>query len=208
MVNLEVEAVAIAAIIDKPLDFVLQRRIINTIVNARATLLRQSIVSNKQIPDECIQDVILKVEKVTAFSTYRNNNFKHQRVTSVDVPTPIRTNMDTPFESVSSISGDLNFTHSRIGIVGSQNKGRFTKQVGRYTYNNNRVRIYHNEGAFMGMSEILLRYVLDNPLDYNGTSEENFPLNRDMIFTIKDMIKRGDLNIIPEDREIKVDNDK
>ena len=215
MINLEVEATNIASIIDKPLDFPLKRRIINSIIRAGNTLLRQSIVKNKTVPVEVIQSFVTKVEKVQPFSTYFVDGYKAVMRTTDTMPNPLRYNSDYPFETVSAgIGGGITFANSDINTVRFNSKGLFTGKVGRYVYINERIYLYHNSPVNVGAPTILVRGVFENPLDvvdYSGQfrySEENYPISADLITTIKDMIRRGELAIEPEDKTVDIDNDK
>jgi len=215
MINLEIEATNIASIIDKPLNFPLKRRIVNSIITARANLLRQSIVRNRTIPSECIQAFTTKVEKVDPFSIYYNSGYKGCKKTKEIISTPLRVNSDTPFISVSlGLEGTVLFAHSDLGAVTFNANTKFGKGTGRYVYTSERIYLYHNHPQFLASPVVLIRGVFENPLDvvdYSGQfrySEENFPMNMDMMITIKDMIRRGELVIQPENKEVQVDGDR
>jgi len=215
MINLEVEATNIASIIDKPLSFPLKRRIIQSIITARAYLLRQSIVRNRNIPSECMQTFATKIEKVKPFSIYYNSAYLNTRRTVNTIATPLKLDFDTPFISVTAgVAGSINFAHSDLNSLQFNVNTKFGGKVGRYIYSNERVYVYHNHPQFMAAPTISIKGVFENPLDivdYSGQfrySEENFPMNMDMMTTIKDMIRRGELVIPPDNKEVTIDGDR
>lgn len=215
MINLEEEATIIAHSVDKPFDFALKRRLIATIISARATLLRHSITSNRQIPSECIQVFALPIEKAESFSLYYIDNYKTSVRTKVKVPTPIRINSPEPFVSVSSLDGSINFSFADIGTVRSHSKGgKFVSKTGRYIYHGHHVGAYSNEAALLSMPMLLFRGIIENPLEVRDYAnhyvydEEHFPMPMDMAITIRDMIRKGDLSILPESQTIPINDNK
>ena len=214
MINLEIEADRLAHIIDKPFNFALKRRLIYTIIQGRAILLRQSIMRNRKIPNECIQSFGIPIEKVQSLSNYHVDNYKISVVTKYTIQQPIRYDFDTPFVSVTSLDGSINFTHSDLNSIKfNSHAGQFVSGTGRYIYHGEKIAAYHNEPALLTATMLLVRGVFENPLDvrdYSGLytyNEEHFPMPADMIMTIGDMIKKGDLTIAPETQQITI-NDK
>ena len=215
MINLKTEAAILAHDIDKPFDFALERRIIAIYITGRAMLLRRSITSNKQIDASLIQSFAIPIVKTKAFELHNIDNYKLSVVTREKVATPIRLNLDTPFISVSSLEGSINFAFSDITSVRfNSHAGQFVSGTGRYIYHNNYVAAYHNEPALLSMTMLLFRGVFENPLeikDYSGRfvyNETNFPMPMDMAMEIRSMILRGDLQIPPETQEITINDDK
>lgn len=214
MVNLEIEAARLAHIIDKPFDHALKQRLIYTLMQGRALLLRQSINRNKKVSSQCIQSFGTPIEKVNAFSNYYIDNYKLSVVTKYDVPVPLRYEFDTPFISVSSIDGSINFSHADIGSLRfNSHAGQFVSGTGRYIYHGEKIGAYHNEPVLLSANMLLIRGVFEDPLaitDYSGLytyNESHFPMPADMTLQIGDLIKRGDLSIAPENQEITI-NDK
>lgn len=211
MVNLEEQAAIIAHGIDKPFDFALKRRIIATLIGGRATLLRHSITSNRNIPSECIQSFAVPVEKAESFSLYYIDNYKVSIRTTVTIPTPIRLNLPEPFISVSTLDGSINFSYSDITTVRAHsNGGKFVSGTARYIYHSNKIGAYCNEGFLLTSPFIMIRGIMENPLDVKDYSnhyvynEKNFPMPLDMVMDLRHMILKGDLAIIPEDQTVKI----
>ena len=215
MINLDNEASIIAHDIDKPFDFALKRRIIATLITGRSYLLRQSIVRNKRIPVECIQVFAIPVEKAESFSLYYIDNYKVSVRTREVVPIPIRTDMDSPFISVTSLDGSINFSYGDIATIRfNSHAGKFVSGTGRYIYHGEHVAAYTNEGSLLTSPMLLFRGVMENPLlvkDYANHyrySEDNFPMPGDMAMTLRQMILKGELAIIPESQTIPVNYGK
>jgi hypothetical protein len=211
MINLEIEAAIVAHGIDKPFDFALKRRIIAAYIDARARLLRNSITSNKQIPSDCIQSFAVPIVKAESFSLYYLDNYKLSVRTVDRVPVPIRLNQDTSFISITSIDGSINFAESDFATVRfNSSAGKFVSKTGRYIYHAEHIACYHNEPALLTSPFIMIRGVMENPLevkDYLNQyvyNEENFPMPMDMAYDIRQMILKGDIVIPPSEQTIPI----
>lgn len=214
MVNLEIEAAKLAHSIDKPFDFALKRRLIRTLMDGRALLLRQSIMRNKKVSNECIQSFGIPIDKVKAFTNYYVDNYKISVISRYDIPDPLRYDFDTPFVSVTSLDGSIGFTHSDLGSLRfNSHAGEFVSGTGRYIYHGHKIAAYHNEASLLTADMLLVRGVFEYPLDvkdYSGLytyNEEHFPMPLDMVMQIRDLINKGDLRIAPETQEVTI-NDK
>lgn len=215
MINLNVEADKIAHSLDAPFDFALKQRVIATIIDARATLIRQTFIKNDLIPIECIQAFGVKVEKEHPFGLYYKDGYKLS-VKSVDtVPNPIRLDSDSPFISITSMDGSINFSFGDFATVAfNSNAGKFVSGTGRYIYHGERIALYTNNAALLTSPIVIVRGVMANPLevkDYSGLYSygiEKFPMPMDMLVIIRDMIRRGEFAIKPETREITLNDEK
>lgn len=212
MINLETEAAIVAHGIDKPFDFALKRRIIAAYITARARLLRNTITSNKEISADCIQSFAIPIEKVESFSLYYIDNYKVSIRTKEPVPVPIRLNTDTPFISVTSLDGSINLAFSDLATVRfNSHAGKFVSNTPRYIYDANIIAGYANEATLLSSPMLLFRGVIENPLlvnDYSGRyryNEEHFPMPMDMAMDIREMIRKGDISILPENQTVTID---
>lgn len=215
MINLKSEAKILAHDIDKPFDFALERRLIATLISGRALLLHRSIVRNSHIPSSCIQVFGIPIEKAEAFDLFYNDSYKTSVKSKYEMPTPMRTASDTPFVSVTTLDGSINFAYSDIATVRfNSNAGQFVENTGRYIYHGNKIGAYHNEATLISSPILMVRGVFENPLlvkDYSGHyrySEENFPMPMDMATEIRQMILKGELRIVPATQEITINDDK
>ena len=215
MINLNTEVAILAHDIDKPFDFALKQRIIAAYITGRTSLLRRSITSNKQIDSSCIQSFAMPVVKVPYLSLYNVDDYKISVKTRYRLPVNIRINNDTPFISVTSLDGSINFTYSDLASVRfNSNAGKFVSGTGRYILDNDIVALYHNEPTLASMSMVLFRGVFENPLnvkDYSNRykySIEMFPMPADMAYEIRMLILKGDLQIPPATQEITINDDK
>jgi hypothetical protein len=211
MVNIEHEASIIAHSIDKPFDFALKRRLIDTIITGRALLLHRSMARNNTIPPECIQSFAVPIVKAESFSLYYIDNFKASVRTREPIPTPIRMTLDVPFISVSSLDGSINFSYSDITTVRTNSHaGKFVSKTGRYIYHGEHLGLYHNEPILLTQTMVLVRGIMENPLkvrDYANHytySEDNFPMPMDMAMDIRQMILKGELTIQPESQTVPI----
>ena len=212
MINIKQEAEIIAHGIDKPFDFALERRLIATIIDGRARLIRNSIKSNRDIPSECIQTFGMEVEKVEAFSLYYKDDYKVSVKTKERVPTPIRLDNGIPFISVTSQDGSIVYSNGDFATLKfNSNAGRFVSNTGRYIYHAEHIACYHNEGTLLTSPIIVIRGIVENPLEVSDVlnhyvySEDNFPMPMDMAYDIRQMIYTGDLRIVPANQTVTID---
>lgn len=212
MINLDTLATEIIHAIDKPFNIPLKYRVIDAIEHGRTVLIRRSIKSNKVIDAALIQSFGSNLEKVEIFSNFYVNDYKVNRRTINYIPSPIRLDSDSPFISVSSMDGSINFAFAEFTNLRFNNGSQFARGTGRYMYMNN-VYLYHNEAHFASANQVLIRGVFERPLEVRDYSNHfrysvySYPMPDDMATEIKNLIITGELQIPPKSQEVTINSD-
>ena len=186
------------------------RRMQNSIIQYRATILKQQFDRDGRFPSGVESTVTLKIKGASPVECSIGDIDCKVLRTIEQLPRPIRKNRTPiPFSFVGTMNQELAFTFVEPEEVRSFLEGnKFINQSRLYAYINDYVYTFNHDGG-----NITIRDPFADPRQLNDLldcdqkpCEPNLHLDMDMIRVIKQMIfeEIGQLKFIPEDKNIKI----
>jgi hypothetical protein len=207
-------ALEVAGNTSKDWDIPFVRRMEESVVEYRATILKQEYDKNGRFPSGNEDTVTIEIINVPPAECLDDSITCEVRRTKYRVPKPIRKNRTpTPFNFVGSTNQEYPFMFTRPEEVKSFLRGtKFIKAKALYAYYNDYVYIFNYEG-----SKITIRSVFSDPrqllelLDCDKKPcKVDILLDGDMKRTIKMMVyeELRQFNKLPEDQTVRLTDDK
>ncbi len=212
MVNINILASEVANIVGKSDDIVTVRRIRDAFVSYFTRFIRDTVSSNKVIPESITCIIKKQVERLTAMSDYYINDNIIVKITSTKISEPLRFFDNTPFIRVSSPSSQITFSYTAsLADVLFDYGGQCTTS-NRYIYENGKIILFSSNPLLIGFNKISIKFVPENPLsviDDDGIvsfTYDNYPAPADLASIAKTEILKNLFPGITSIEEVKVDD--
>jgi len=210
MTDPEVIAVEIAEALNKGYDIPFRRRMAESVIQVRATILKQQYDRDGRFPSGTEDSITLPMKDVPT-SECLNEDIECEVFRTIDkIPRPIRKNRTTiPFAFVGSSNSEVSFIHIRPEEVRSFLEGnKFIKDSPLFAYYNDYIYTFNHSS-----SKITIRDVFADPRELlvlkgcdGNPCKSNVDIDEDMKRLIKMMIfeEIRQFNRPPEDKTIKI----
>jgi hypothetical protein len=201
MATLKTYATQLIDALDRPFDEMFLRRVMDLIINERASLIRQEL--NKGDSSH-YYTFPYNVELEIVNGITENIIYGRNILRSINkIPTPIRINSPEPFVQVSGIGGPT------LTFVAGATEYKFRENLDKvgnaivYMWRNNRIYILNN----LKLRNVIAVAAYENPYVYIDGYEEGsiicdedmeFPIPIDLIGNIKSKLLSGELSIIDD----------
>jgi len=215
MATLNEIAYSLADTMGQPLNHMLIERLKFTIKYYRAEFIRQDITKNGN-STEYLQTVRIDLILVDELDDCMVSTGCKVLRSKDKVPKPVRKNYIVPFKYVGFMGFKGAFTHRQGQAEQFAKFNKFTSCTVGYDYKNGYIYVTNTTK----LKHALIQDAFVDPEDVNSfcSSEDGsncynddmaFPIPEDMLRTITDSIRRGELRVVGrDDKEIEIKEDK
>jgi len=209
-VNLIKLSEEIAHDLDRPLDHALKIKIQSIIKEQRVFHIRRTFTNNRTLSPEFMQTFYTPITSRSVDAPYSSSSYECFAKTLEDIPSPIRIDIDSPFQDVTSDDGSIAFAHTKLSSLKFNSITTCTKNVPRYIYLNGKIYLYFNRGTIIPVQGLLITGLFEDPMqirDYNNDAnyyEMNYPIPYDLVSDIKQYIRQSMVNARSDNKDIKI----